>query len=91
MAIEGGYLLARCLQHFPEARAAFARYEELHYPRSSGVTRQSLQNGKLGQIENVIALKARNTMLSAMPEKLVMRMIDKYFTYNVTKAKIATG
>lgn len=88
MAIEGAYLLAKCLAHFPDHQSAFARYEALHYKRSSDVTKQSLQNGKMGQLENGLAIKARNTMLKSMPEKLVMRMIDKFFSYNVTTIDI---
>lgn len=88
MAIEGAYVLARCLDRYPDRKAAFERYEQLHAPRSSGITKQSLQNGKMGQLENTIAIQARNKMLQAMPEKLVMRMIDKYFSYKVTELDI---
>jgi 2-polyprenyl-6-methoxyphenol hydroxylase-like FAD-dependent oxidoreductase len=88
MTIEGAYLLAKCLAHYNEPTKAFTRYENLHYKRSSDVIKQSLQNGKMGQLENAAAIKARNSMFFAMPDKLAMNVLDKYFGYDVTQTAI---
>ncbi len=88
MAIEGVYLLAKCMSQFDDYKTAFSKYESLHYKRSSDVVKQSLQNGKLGQLENKVAIKARNTLMKSLPEKLALRMIDKFFNYDVTSIDI---
>lgn len=85
MAIEGAYLLAKALATFNELQGAFQAYETAHFKRTSDVVKQSLQNGKMGQIENKLGIKARNTLIKATPPKLVMKMLDKYFSYDVTK------
>lgn len=88
MAIEGAFLLAKCMGHFESSHEAFARYQDLHYHRSSSVVKQSLQNGKMGQLENGAAIKARNTMIKALPEKLLLKMLDKYFAFDVRRVKV---
>ena len=67
---------------------AFSRYEQLHFKRSSEIVKQSLQMGKMGQLENAVAAKARNAMIASMPDKLAAKMLDKYFSYDVTSVKI---
>lgn len=88
MAIEGAYLIAQCLNRFDSHEMAFSHYEQLHFKRSSEIVKQSLQMGKMGQLENAVAAKARNAMIASMPDKLAAKMLDKYFGYDVTSVKI---
>jgi 2-polyprenyl-6-methoxyphenol hydroxylase-like FAD-dependent oxidoreductase len=84
MAIEGAYLLSHCLQHFSAPEQAFAQYEKLHYPRTKEVIEQSLLNGRLGQLENPLLVSLRNGAVAIMPDKLSAKMLDKFFSYDVT-------
>lgn len=89
MAIEGAFLLSKCLNCFNNNfTKAFNQYENLHFNRSSAVIKQSLQNGKIGQLENSIAIKTRNILIKSIPEKFVLKMLDKFFDYDVTSVKI---
>ncbi len=88
MSIEGAFLLSKCISNFNDCKTAFGKYENYHFKRSSDVVKQSLQNGKLGQLNNNIAIKARNTMIKSLPEKLALKMLDKFFDYDVTSIEI---
>lgn len=88
MAIEGAYLLAKCLSQKEKYQEAFIKYEELHYKRSTSVTKQSLQNGKIGQLDNPIAMNLRNAAIKALPSSIALKMLDQYFGYDVTATKI---
>ncbi len=88
MAIEGAFLLSKCLTLNSNNQSAFKKYEELHFKRSADIIKQSLQNGKIGQLENSIAIKSRDTLMKCLPEKLTLKMLDKFFDYDVTSIKI---
>ena len=45
---------------------------------------RSLSGGALGQWENPLAIRMRDTMLSLTPESLMVRLFDKFFGYDVT-------
>jgi len=85
IAIEGAYILARCIQKFGLGQAAFACYEALHFPRAKMVNEESLQLGRMGQWSNPLLVGFRNAAFKAMPSKLAMKMVDKFFAYRVTK------
>lgn len=88
MSIEGAYLVAKCINKFNDFGSAFLHYEKLHFKRSSSVTKQSLLNGKIGQLKNSTIIRLRNFIFQFLPEKLALRMLDKYFGYDVTKAVV---
>lgn len=88
MAIEGAYILAKSIQKYGLTKKAFDRYEELQFPRSETIVKESLKLGKMGQLTNPILIKLRNLAFKAMPSNIAMKMIDKYFSYRVTKIKI---
>lgn len=88
MAIEGAYLLAACLEKYPDFEQATNRYEEMHYPRTKSVTRQSLLNGIMGQWENSALRILRNTIMGLIPQKKASAILDTYFDYDVTRAHI---
>lgn len=84
MAIEGSYLLSACLDTFQQGRTAFEKYESLHFPRSKQIVERSLSGGALGQWENPLAIRMRDTVLSLAPESLTVRLFDKFFGHDVT-------
>ncbi|HZH70360.1 MAG TPA: FAD-dependent monooxygenase [Flavobacteriaceae bacterium] len=88
MAIEGAYILAKSIEKYGLTKKAFERYEELQYPRSENIVNESLKLGKMGQIENPILIFLRNTAFKLMPSNVAMKLIDKYFSYRVTKLEI---
>lgn len=88
MAIEGAYILAKSIQKYGLTEKAFQRYEELQYPRSSTIVNESRKLGKMGQITNPLLIGVRNFIIKNMPASVSMKMIDKYFSYRVTKIEI---
>ncbi len=88
MAIEGAYLLAACINKYGLSPAAFARYETLHFPRASRIVNASLKLGEIGQSESRVLGAVRNALFSAMPARLNMKLIDRYFGYDVTSVEI---
>jgi 2-polyprenyl-6-methoxyphenol hydroxylase-like FAD-dependent oxidoreductase len=88
MAIEGAYILAKSIKKYGLTQKAYDRYEELQYPRSENIVNESLKLGKMGQLENPILIFLRNTAFKLMPSNVAMKLIDKYFSYRVTKLEI---
>lgn len=88
MAMEGAYLLAKSISKYGLTKAAFDRYEELHFSRAASVVRDSLQLGKIGQISSPIMARLRNLAFKSAPSSMAMNMIDKYFSYKVTEIDI---
>jgi len=88
MAIEGAYILAKSIKKYGLTQKAYDRYEELQYPRSENIVNESLKLGKMGQLENPILIFFRNTAFKLMPSNVAMKLIDKYFSYRVTKLEI---
>jgi 2-polyprenyl-6-methoxyphenol hydroxylase-like FAD-dependent oxidoreductase len=88
MAIEGAYILAKSIQKYGLTPKAFERYESLQFPRAKTIIEESLNLGKMGQLTNPILIALRNFAFKIMPSKLAMKMIDKYFSYRVTKIDV---
>ncbi len=85
MAIEGAYILARCIQQYGLNQSAFSRYETLHFPRAKTIVEASLTIGKVGQSKNWLVCAVRDALFRLLPPKLTMRMMDTYFSYDVRK------
>ena len=88
MAIEGAYLLSNCLATYDSVPQAFERYEHLHFPRTKAVVKESLMNGQVGQVENSLLISLRNQLIRSLPSKATAKMLDKYFSYDVTKVEV---
>lgn len=88
MAVEGAYILAKAIQKYGLNEKSFKRYEELHFPRSENIVNESLKFGKIGQMTNPILIGLRNFAMWAIPSRVAMKMIDKYFSYRVTNLEI---
>lgn len=88
MAIEGAYLLAKCINKYGLSSKAYEIYEKYQFPRSKEIINESLKLGKIGQITNPILITLRNFFFKIIPSRVAMKMIDKYFSYRVTELKI---
>ena len=88
MAIEGAYLLAKCINKYGLSSRAYEIYEKHQFPRSKEIINESLKLGKIGQITNPILIPIRNLFFKIIPSSIAMKMIDKYFSYRVTEIKI---
>lgn len=88
MAIEGAYLLARCINKYDLSSEAYSIYEKYQFPRSKEIINESLKLGKIGQITNPTLITLRNSFFKIIPSSIAMKMIDKYFSYRVTELKI---
>jgi len=88
MAIEGAYLLAKCINKYGLSTKAYEIYEKHQFPRSQEIINESLKLGKIGQISNPILITLRNLFFKIIPSSIAMKMIDKYFSYRVTEIKI---
>ena len=86
IAIEGAYILSKCLYKYGISAKAFQTYEDIHFPRTKDINKNSLLLGQLGQWENPLATSIRNLLFYLQPEKAELRVLDKYFNYDVTKA-----
>lgn len=83
MAIEGAYLLCKALNQ-NQSSEAFKVYEDLHFTRTKNIVNQSLKFGKIGQLENKIAVCARDTMIKLLPKEKTNKALDKFFDHDVT-------
>lgn len=88
MAIEGAYLLAKCISKYGLSSKAYSIYEKHQFPRSKEIVNESLKLGKIGQTANPALIALRNFFFKITPSSVAMRMIDKYFSYRVTKLEI---
>lgn len=46
--------------------AAFQQYESLQFSRTKAIVEQSLQSGKMGELQNPLAVGLRNTFMKIM-------------------------
>lgn len=88
IAIEGAYILSKAVKKYGLSADAFSRYEHLQFKRSKTVMEESLRLGKIGQIENPLVIFFRNLTFKLMPARIVMKLMDKFFSYKVTELKI---
>jgi 2-polyprenyl-6-methoxyphenol hydroxylase-like FAD-dependent oxidoreductase len=65
-ALEDAFVVAKCLQEQPHPTIAFQKYESQRFPRTREIVKQSLQSGKMGELENRFAVALRNTFMKRM-------------------------
>lgn len=88
MAMEGAFLLARCIEKYGISEEAFERYETLQFPRAKEIVEGALQLGKIGQLENRLLASIRNFLFWITPSKTAVKIFDKYFEHDVTNMDI---
>ena len=87
-AIEGAYLLSKCIDKYGLTEKAYNRYEELHFDRAKQINLESLRLGKIGQLSNPLAIFLRNLLFYITPSRISVKLLSKYFNRRVTKLKI---
>lgn len=88
MAIEGAYLLSKCIDKYGIAAKAFQTYEDIYFPRAKEITNRSLLLGQIGQWQNPWATGLRDLFFRLQPEKASVKILDKYFNYDVTEVVV---
>ncbi|MCF2488964.1 FAD-dependent monooxygenase [Dyadobacter sp. CY347] len=88
LAIEGAYLLGEIIRKYGITDTTFQLYESIQFPRAKAIVEDSLMLGKLGQLENGIAVFLRNAAMNIAPPSITLKVIDKYFLQDVTSMKI---
>ncbi len=66
MALEDALVISKCLQEQPNPTLAFQQYELQRFARTKYIVEQSLQSGKMGELENSFAVGLRNTFMKLM-------------------------
>ena len=87
-AIEGAYLLAKCIDKYGLTEKAYKRYEELHFERAKQINQESLRLGKIGQLSNPLAISLRNLLFYLTPSRISIKLLSKYFDRRVTKIEV---
>lgn len=88
LAMEGAFVLSKCLEKYDLSKQALERYETLHFPRAKKIIDGSLRFGKLADLSNPLLVFARNITFKLTPAKLSQRMFGKYFNYRASKLDI---
>ncbi|SKB75263.1 FAD-dependent monooxygenase [Dyadobacter psychrophilus] len=88
LAIEGAYILGEIIRKYGITDTVFQRYESLHFIHAKNIVQDSRKLGKVGQLENSIAVYVRNKILSLTPSSFTLKVVDKYFLYDVTTMKL---
>jgi 2-polyprenyl-6-methoxyphenol hydroxylase-like FAD-dependent oxidoreductase len=65
-ALEDAFVVAKCLKQQPDPITAFQHYESLRFPRTKAIVEQSLQSGKMGELNNPLVVGLRNTFMKLM-------------------------
>jgi 2-polyprenyl-6-methoxyphenol hydroxylase-like FAD-dependent oxidoreductase len=83
-AMEDAIILAQCLQGYSsDVSAAMLEYERRRIPRTTNITHQSRQMGRMAQLENQFAIRMRNILLQSVPSWAYIRRMHKVIGYEV--------
>jgi 2-polyprenyl-6-methoxyphenol hydroxylase-like FAD-dependent oxidoreductase len=85
-AIEDAWVLARELARTSSIGDAFRRYEDIQYPRTAFLQRQSLALGRVVQLERGWALTLRRTVARCAPRWLDRIPVTQIFRYDADAA-----
>lgn len=82
-AIEDATVLAKCLRECEDTGVPLAlrRYENLRRERTSWIVRRSRTTGRVGQIENPLLCRLRDTLLKATPVEVQLRQFERMMRY----------
>jgi FAD-dependent urate hydroxylase len=83
MAIESSFVLARCLSREGDLAGALRRYETERMPRTAWITDQSWKIGRIGQLENPLACRARDFVLSIAPAGVMRKTLERAAGYEL--------
>ncbi|RSD28790.1 FAD-dependent monooxygenase [Mesobacillus subterraneus] len=76
-AMEDAYVLSRCIKQFPgNLDFAMSLYEQLRVHRVNKIVKGSRMMARIMQLENPLAITARNQLMRVMPDKIKMKRLD---------------
>lgn len=81
MAIESSYALAKELLNSDNTQQAFDNYQKARFKRTSFITNQSWDFGKLAQLENPLLCKLRNFLYKLSPNSMIINTLNKIYSY----------
>jgi 2-polyprenyl-6-methoxyphenol hydroxylase-like FAD-dependent oxidoreductase len=81
MAIEDALVLGQCLTQKGEMEARLRKYESLRFRRTEYITRESRRAGRIGQMENALAVTLRSVWLKTLPNFLVDMIHRSYYAF----------
>lgn len=87
-AIEGAYILAKCIEKYGTTTQAYQRYEALHFERAKLINQKSLELGKMGQLTNPFLIALRNLIFFLTPSMISVKLLSRYFDRRVTELEI---
>lgn len=87
MAIEDAAVLARYLGGSDYTHRALRAYEARRRARTARITRYSRLYGAVGQWQNAAAVRLRASLLSAVPESLLRRLLRLIFDHDAYAAE----
>ncbi|MGV2941319.1 FAD-dependent monooxygenase [Mesobacillus sp. LC4] len=83
-AMEDALMLTRYLKRFPQdVEQALSRYEQERIPRVTKIVHGSRMMARMMQLENPMAVKARNQLLRKVPDELKIKRLDWILGYKV--------
>ncbi|MDB5053445.1 MAG: 2-polyprenyl-6-methoxyphenol hydroxylase [Bacilli bacterium] len=83
-AIEDALVLSRCLQgNQMNISNALQVYEQSRIKRTSLIVRRSRMMGKLMQLENLVAIELRNTLLRTIPVRMQLKRLEWLIGYEI--------
>lgn len=77
MAIESAVVLGQCLVEAATLTEAFENYEGRRHERTTWITNQSWQLGRIGQLENGPLRALRDLAVRLTPQQLAIRTLEK--------------
>lgn len=83
-AMEDALILTRYLKRFPQdVERALSHYEQARIPRVTKIVGGSRMMAKMMQLENPVAIKARNQFLRKVPDEWKIKRLDWILGYEV--------
>lgn len=82
-ALEDALMLAQCLEQAENVCLALQLYQARRIPRTSRIVRRSWNLGRVGQWQNPLACKLRDTGLKLMPSNLQLAVFEEAVGYEV--------
>jgi 2-polyprenyl-6-methoxyphenol hydroxylase-like FAD-dependent oxidoreductase len=81
MAIEDALVLAQCVGKNQDVPGRLREYEALRYRRTRFITRESRRVGRIGQVEDDLAVVLRSVWLKTLPALLVDIRHRSYYAF----------
>ena len=85
MAIESAQIFANLLQKEADLSEILTEFESIRFKRTTGITKDSWQLGKMAQIQNPIARWLRNHMIRLVPASIQIRQMVSLVEYDAAK------